>query len=96
VSRVYPFTDDGIVRDRAGNVLAEVGCGTWKSSGAPSSTGQVYTHRGVVSKNGVEALVGKQNRLLVVGTTAFRVVDATFHEALGYVEVALIESKADG
>lgn len=93
---VWPFTHDGVIQDRTGAVLAEVGVGTWRSGSQPSTVGQTYTHRGVVSMKGRDALVGKQNRLLTVDGITYRVVNAVAHSNLGYVEVELRESKGDG
>lgn len=92
-----PFRSTGQVKDRAGAVLAQVACAAWAQGGTATEVGQAYNYTGVCDLAGFDALVGKQNRLLVVDGEEYRVVDATPRTtALPHIELALLKVRASG
>lgn len=98
---VGPFSGSAEIRDRSGAVLAECFAEAWKVSARAGDTGQEYSFagraRGVRGGADLPAqLVGKQNRVLALGGTEYRIVDATHNEILGYVDLGLRQVKPNG
>lgn len=94
---VLPFSQEAAITDRSGLVLAWTRARIWPRGSSTEDVGQAYEYGGVAAADSRETLVEHRNRQLrVTEGETYRVVRATWHPTLGYVELALRRVKGDG
>lgn len=92
---VLPFSDEATVTDRAGTVLDRPRARVWPRGSASQDVGQAYDYAGVAEASAIDALVEHRNRELHLGGRRYRVVSASLHPTLGYVDLALRRVSTD-
>lgn len=94
---VEPFRLPATVKDRSGTVLASPQCSVFRvTAGTTTSVGQRYDFAGICSPDAADALVGQRNRVITVAGTDYNVLDATLHDVLPHLELALVLVTTDG
>lgn len=91
-----PFPESAEVQDRAGTVLATVGASAWPVGQDATEVGERYDYKGMCELTAADHLVGKQNRVLVIGTDRYNVVAATPWNVWPHIELELRRVSNDG
>jgi len=87
----------GTVELRDGTVLAHVSARYWRTGTRPSNVGQSYDYKAIVGSEAAAAVVGHQNRTLVLENgERFQIVNATLWPTLNYVEMEMRQVKPNG